>query len=333
MLRKALITVVVGGLTLGLAACGGSSGGSSSSSSSSSSSASGAKAVKIGFSPFTLDAPALQGLSKGLTGYSKAKGYSVLTADPKNDPATQAQQLQGWITRKQVNAIWVIPTSPAALKTAIKSAQSKGIAVLASGQPSDYGYSGPAPGVSFNIFDDAGYGAKGGQLLSECAKSRLGGNAKVIVVTSPASQGAAVVKQANAMKQAIASGLPNAKIVATVDSQNDRLKAQQNVASALQAHPDANAVIGQNDEGALGGMTALKQAGKNLNQSCVVDMGGGPTALKAVKDGDLYGAVAINFQGDLTQNVDLLAKMAANPKQVGRITKPPFTITKSNAAQ
>ena len=68
-----------------------------------------AKPLRIGFSPFTLQVPALKGLADGLTAAAKAQGDTVVTADPKGDPSTQLQQLQQWVQLGQVDAIWVIP--------------------------------------------------------------------------------------------------------------------------------------------------------------------------------------------------------------------------------
>jgi hypothetical protein len=120
-----------------LAACGGNSSDSGASSGSGTASASATKALKIGFSPFSLQPPALKGLADGLTAAGKAQGDTVLTADPKGDPSTQLQQLQQWIQLGRVDAIWVIPTSGQSIAAAIK--QAKGIVVIASGVPSDYG--------------------------------------------------------------------------------------------------------------------------------------------------------------------------------------------------
>jgi ABC-type sugar transport system substrate-binding protein len=325
--RKVLTALAVATALLPLAACGGSS-----QSGATSGGSPATKQLRIGFSPFTLDAPALQGLNHGLEEYAKAKGYAVQVADPKGDPAKQVEQLQGWVTRKQVDAIWIIPTNPGALKTVIKSAQDAGIAVLASGKPDDYGQAGPGAGLSFNIFDYTETGTKTGELLSECVNKRLGGNAEVVFAQDPPTSGAGSVESANAMKAALSKGSPNARIVSEVNHQNDRLKAQQAVSAALQANRNANALLGQNDEGSLGGMTAFKQAGKDVKTACIVGFGGGQSAQDAVKAGDLYGVVAINFHNDLVQNVDLLAKMAGDPKATGQVTKPPVDVVKAPGA-
>ena len=93
-----------------LTACG-SSGGSTGDTATGTASGAGQETLKIGFSPFCLQPPALMGLADGLTAVAKGQGDTVLTADPKGDPSTQLQQMQQWIQLGQVDAIWVIPAA------------------------------------------------------------------------------------------------------------------------------------------------------------------------------------------------------------------------------
>lgn len=303
---------------LTLSACGnGLIGGSDEPSSSASGSAASVKVV-IGFSPTTLQAPALKGLADGLTGYAKSKGWEVLTADPKGDPATQKQQIDGWVQRGQVTAVWIIPASPEALQASVKAAQAKGVVVLASGKPADYGFSAPEAGVSFSSVDNVAYGTKLAESLGKCATERLGGAAKIINVVEPASSGTANKEIDAAVKAGLTSSSPGSTVLADVNSGADRLKAQTNTASALQAHQDANAAIGTNDEATLGALGAMEAAGKDPAKSCIVGAGGGDEAVAAVKSGKLYSELAFDFAGDMTQSADLLASMAADPKAVGQ---------------
>ncbi|MEO8261381.1 MAG: hypothetical protein ABI566_02330, partial [Pseudolysinimonas sp.] len=71
----------------------------------------GAQALRIGFSPFTLQVPALKGLADALTGVAQSQGDTVVVADAKGDPSTQLQQIQQWVDLDQVDAIWVIPAA------------------------------------------------------------------------------------------------------------------------------------------------------------------------------------------------------------------------------
>src|SRR5262245_25692713 len=111
--------------------------------------------LTIGYAPPTLAAPALQRNVDRLRERASAEGFQLLVADAKGDPVSQVQQLMGWIKRGQVQAIWTIPVSAEALGQVLREAQKRGVAVNAVGTPSDFGYPGPAPGVSFSGVDFA----------------------------------------------------------------------------------------------------------------------------------------------------------------------------------
>lgn len=289
--------------------------------------AGGESGLRIGFSPFTLQVPALKGLADGLTHVAESQGDTVVTADPKGDPSTQLQQLQQWVQLDQVDAIWVIPVAGETIASALKDAQSKGIVIIASGVPSDYGMTEGEPGITFTNVDNADYGDKLGGLASECINTRLGGTGKMIYLKSPSgAQSSSAIN--DAVKAALAKGSPDATIVNEQEAA-DRLGSQQIVSSALQGAPDANSLIGTDDESSLGGLDAFKQAGIDPTKNCIIGAGGNDEAKAAVASGDIYGVVAFDFQADLGQNLAELHSLAADPTAAGKqITTPITVVTK-----
>ncbi|THG31616.1 sugar ABC transporter substrate-binding protein [Naasia lichenicola] len=285
-----------------------------------------AEGLKIGFSPFTLQAPALKGLADALTAVAGSQGDSVVTADANNDPSTQLQQLQQWIQLDQVDAIWVIPADGKAIASALTQAQAKGIVIIASGVPADYGFDGPQAGITFTVADNEAYGGKLGELAAQCITEKLDGVGNVIFLTSP--QGAQSSEAINtAFRDALAKGAPDSKIVNEQDA-GDRLTSQQTVSSALQGAPDANVMVGTDDESTLGGLAAFTQAGKAADATCVLGAGGNDEAQAAVKSGELYSEVAFDFQADLGQNLAELHKLAADPTADGsQLTIPLNVVT------
>ena len=284
-----------------------------------------AKPLRIGFSPFTLQAPALKGLADALTAVGQAQGDTVTVADPNADPSTQLQQVQQWIDLGQVDAIWMIPVAPQAMAAAIASAQAKGIVIIASGVPADYGFDGPQAGVSFANVDNADYGSKLGDLVSQCINDRLDGKGNIIYLQSPLGiQSSGAIN--DAVKAAIAAGSPDSKIVNTQDAAADRLGNSQIVASAIQGAPDANVLVGTDDEATLGALDAAKQAGLDPSKICIAGAGGNDEAQAAVKSGELVGEVAFDFQADLGQNLAELHKLAADPTADGQQLTTPITV-------
>jgi ABC-type sugar transport system substrate-binding protein len=292
-----------------------------------SASSAGAKTLKIGFSPFTLQVAGLKGLADGLTAVGKSQGDTVITADPKGSPTTQLQQLQQWVQLGQVDAIWVIPVAAKTITPVLKQAQQKGIVVIASGVPADYGLTAGEPGITFTNVDNKAFGGKLGEQAAKCITDRLSGKGKVIFLKSAAGQQSTADINNNFLS-ALKSGAPAATIVNTQNGK-DRLGSQQEVSSALQGAPDANVVVGVDDESTLGGLDAFKQAGKSASSTCVLGAGGNAEAQAAVKSGKLFADVAFDFQGDLMQNLKELHTMAASPKAAGtQLVTPIQVITK-----
>lgn len=320
--RRGLAAVLAVGVAISLAAC------STPTPSSSSSSGSGAKALRIGFSPFSLQVPALKGLADGLTAIAKAQGDTVTSVDPKGDPSTQLQQLQQWVSLGQVDAIWVIPLAAPAVKSALVAAQAKGIVVIASGVPSDYGFSGPQAGITFTNVDNAAFGKSLGELASKCINERLDGKGNVIYLQSPSgAQSSSAIN--DAVVAAIKAGSPDSKVVNTQDAAADRLGNTTIVRAAIQGAPNANVVMGTDDESTLGGLDAFAAAGISADKSCVLGAGGGDEAQADVKSGKLYGDVAFNFQADIAQNIKELHTLSADPKKDGKqLVTPIQEITK-----
>lgn len=273
----------------------------------------------IAFSPLGLQIPAMQDLSKGVQGYGGSKGYQVIVQDPALDPQKQLTDLQSIIESGRVGGAWVIAIQPSALSALVKTAQAKQVPLLLNGTPEDFGLSGMQAGITFDKIDYEAQGKAIGTELGNCINEKLGGKANVLFEANNPGTAGKEALESNA-QAALAATAPNAKIVATI-TVNDRAKAQTDVGNALQGNPDLNAVLGNNDEGALGALGAFAAAGKEL--PCITEAGGNEEVLAAVKDGKIYASVALQFAGDMTQSFDTLTKMMANPTAPGsQITVP-----------
>ena len=282
------------------------------------------KAIRLGFSPLSLSIPGLQDTANALKAAGQGAGMSVTVADPNFDVQTQVQQLEQWIQLKQVDAIWVIPIAAAAIEPVIKQAQAAHIPILIDSEPTKAGYDGAAPGVSFSSTNFSQFGADLGSLLQKCAQARLGGApVKVIYETDPTGQSSNADTDA-AVKAAIAK-IPGASISREVGV-NSQLAAQQSVASALQAVPDANAALGTNDEAILGAMQAFQQAGQDPAKSCIIGGGSAAQSLAAIKAGSIYAGVAFDFTQDVKNNVGEILAMTASPTAVGKVMTLPIDV-------
>jgi len=282
----------------------------------------GPAALRIGFSPFTLQAPALKGLADGLTAAAEGQGDTVVVQDPNGDPQTQLQQVQQWIDLGQIDALWIIPVAGDVVGEALKSAQEKGIVVVASGLPSDYGLEADEPGITFTNVDNADYGSKLGGLVVDCVADRLGGVGEAIYLQSPSGQ-----QSSQEMNDAVKKAAEDAGIsIVNTQEAADRLTSAQLVSTALQGNPNANTVIATDDESSLGALDAFKQAGLDPQTTCIIGAGGNDEAKAAAEAGDLFGVVAFDFFSDLGQNLAELHRLAEDPSAPGKQLTTPIVL-------
>lgn len=279
----------------------------------------------LGFSPIGLQIPAMQGIAGGFKAVGAGMGYNTVVLDPALNPVKQAQQLTQVINSGKVNAAWVISIKPDANKAVARLAQKKGVPLLLNGVPADYGFKGPQKNLAFGRIDYNKVGAAMGSLAGQCANDKLGGKAEAIFMTSRAGT-AGREEQDAAAKKWLAKTAPGVEIVQTIEI-SDRAKAQQDVAAALQAHPNVKVILGGNDEGALGAVSAYAAAGKQL--PCLTENGGNDEVLADVKAGKIYASAALDFKGDLMQTMQELDRMLKNPGSTGKLLSVPVTIVKS----
>jgi ribose transport system substrate-binding protein len=119
---------------------------------------------------------------------------------------------------------------------------------------------------------------------------------------------------------------PGAEIVATVVV-SDRAKAQTDIGNALQGNPDVQAVLGNNDEGALGAIGAFKAAGKEL--VCITEAGGNEEVLGLVETGEIYASVVLQLEADMVQSFDTLVAMIDDPEMEGQQLTVPQEVVKA----
>jgi ribose transport system substrate-binding protein len=267
------------------------------------------------FSPLSLAPPALKGLSEGVKAMAGAQGWEVIVQDPNFDSTKQIQQLNEVIGSGRAGAAWILANAPRSMGDLIRTAQAKGVPLLVNGQPAEYGFSGPQPGVTFDYVDYPAGGKALGEQLGKCLTERNGGSGKVLYVGS--QEGSAGKEDFDkAAAEAFKAAAPGATLVQTIVAV-DRAKAQTDIGNVLQGNPDLAGVFAANDEGALGALGAADAAGKKL--TCITDFGGNDEVLKDVTGGKIYASVALQFNDDTKQSFDTLVKMQSDPRANGDI--------------
>ncbi len=325
-IRRAAVAAVAVGTLFSLAACGSDPAPADSSTDTSTDGGSDDANKTIVFSPLGLQIPAMKQLSEGVQGYGQSKGYDVIVQDPKLDPQKQVTDLQTVIESGKAAGAWTIAIAPPAMTALVQTALDKGVPMILNGTPKDYGLDGLVPGVSFSTIDYKAQGEAAGTELGNCINERYDGKSQVLFAESaPGTAGKEELE--TAVKDALAATAPDAEIVTTI-TVSDRTAAQTDVSNALQGNPDVTAVFGQNDEGALGTVGAFKAAGKDI--PCITEAGGNEETLAAVKSGDIYAVVALQFADDMTQSFDALTTMIDDPEATGVQLTVPQEVVKAD---
>jgi len=306
-------------MTLALAGCG--AGGTSNGAGSHGGSSPGGGT--LAFATVSQRISVISALADDVTQYMKSQGVHVIVQDANFDPSQQAQQLTTAINNGQIQAAWIFPVAPEALKPIIELAQSKKIPIVVEGGPKDFGYDGPQPGVVFDAASFTDYGATIATEAAACV-NKAGGGAKVALLEAPSVAGGAKAVH-DSVTSTLAEKAPHAQIVATVHAA-DPQAAQTQMTQLLQAHPDITAVIAGSDETALGAIGAFAAAGKT--PQCIVAGGGSPDVLKAQKDGKLTAVVAWGYSAAANRAGAELTKLMTNPTATGRVFNTPITVVK-----
>jgi ABC-type sugar transport system substrate-binding protein len=274
------------------------------------------------FSPLSRAPLSLYAFAETVRGYAKTQGWDVVVQDPGFDPSSQIQQLDQVIAAGKAKAGWVVPLSPAALRSTIAKARAKGVPLLISGRPQDFGFDGPQAGIVFDAVDFTATGTAWGSQLGKCIAAKMDGRARIILAQDP--PGLAGAKDVNtAMTDALKVAAPNATVVATVVAK-DRDQAGDAISTALEAHPEADALLAANDEGVLGGLKSFAAAGKTLR--CSVNIGGDGEVLRLVKEGLVSATVALQYDQDVKQAVAALSKLQSDPTVKGPVLTVPVSV-------
>lgn len=159
-------------------------------------------------------------------------------------------------TTKQVDAVCVAPLSQKASVPALKRAHEAGIKIVTFDSPVNADF--PASSIRS---DQEALGGPTGEEASEFIRRKLGGKAKVAILSYMALAPEAASQRTRGFEEAI-KALPGVRIVARQDAwlANEAATVAEGI---LTAHPDLDVIWAANEGGTVGAVTAVRSAGRS----------------------------------------------------------------------
>lgn len=308
-IMKSLAVVTTGALAMtGLAACNRDGGAASSDSSQIKGTV--VLAVSTQTNPFFVQ------LVNGAKAEARAKGVDLKVQDASDDPATQANQISNAIST-QAKVVIVNPTDSDAVAPSVKSLNKAKIPVIAVDRSSSSG-----DVASFIASDNV---AGGRQAAKELAQ-QMGDKGEVIQL-----QGTPGTSSSRDRGQGFTEEIakhPNIKVVAKQTANFDRSKALDVTTNLVQAHPGVTGLFAENDEMAIGAVSALgSKAGTSIK---VVGFDGTEDGFKAVASGKMAATIAQQPTELGKTAVDQAAEILTGKKVAATTPIKVITVTKDN---
>jgi ribose transport system substrate-binding protein len=205
-----------------------------------------------------------------------AMGYKVVVDDPGTDLNKQINTIKTW-TEQKVSVIICNTLQPAAFESVARQARASGVKWITYGQKIE----NQDATVGYAQYHD-------GRTLGEYAGSwitdKQGGKAKVVILGY--QKGVWGQQRGGGIKEGVLAKAPNAEIVAEQDaiSPTEGLNVTRSI---LEAHPDANVILGVEDPATEGAYKAWIAAGKDKADpnAFIGGMDGTVPALKLLKEG------------------------------------------------
>ncbi len=284
--------------------------------------AAGQKTIKIGVT-MLFDDLWLTTLRDAMTAYAKTQpGVELVMVDSKEDPSVQLGQVENFVAQK-MDAIVIIPANTDAVEPMTKAAVDAKIPLV-------YVNRWPATGVPEGGAYVGSDSIQAGILQMEWIAQKLGGKGNVVIMMGNLSQEAAQ-KRTEGVKQ-VAAKYPDIKITKEQTAVWDRAKGLALMENWLATGDQIDAVASNNDEMAIGALSAIEAAGK-LGQIIVGGVDASPDALVEVDKGRLNVTVFQNAKGQGEGGIKTAIALARGEKVESPVWIPYELVTPENYKQ
>jgi ABC-type sugar transport system substrate-binding protein len=285
-------------------------------------------APKIGLVLKPLDNTYFGAMARGAEAAAKEFGIGLTTvaATSLTDDAGQASQLAALDASGEYGSYIVNPVSPTNLLQPLSSVVKKGQPVMNIDLPIglDAAAKANVTITSYMGSDNVATGAAAGEYMLTILPK---GSTVALIGGLPADPGS--LARMKGFSNVVEGKL---KIIQTVASNADRLKAQQDAASIIRAHPDIGGFFTVSGDMSLGIQTAIDEAGQR-GKIAVIGIDGTVPQLEQVRDG-IQSAAVEQFPYLMGyQAVEACIAAVAGKSVPKNVPTPVLVVTKENAKE
>lgn len=281
-----------------------------------------AQEVVVASSVYTTQHEFFADIIKGMTKAAGEKGVKLIVTDANSNITTQNNQIDDFVVQK-VDAIILFPVDPQAVVPAVEHAVDLGIPVIEADIKLNTDRT-----AAFLGSDNIELGARAGEYAKKYINEKLGGKAKIGVVTWFSDVGQQ--ERFKGFKDTLAD-MPGVEIVAVQngDAREESMTAVENI---MQANPGMNMYYGTNEGTVLGGLAAIESADKT-DKIGIIGIDISQDGARGLREGKIIALIAqqpvVLGEKAVEAALDII-----NGKSVPKnITVPVLPVDKSNVDQ
>lgn len=260
-------------------------------------------------------------LYEALRAAGEKSGLTIDFYESNQDTNAQIDQMNEVIAKKPA-AIILLPNDAAALTPSVEKANAAGIPVLVTNRDI-------AGGKTAQVHSDE---RQAGRLQGEYMAKHLKQGAKIVYFLGDSAQASARERWAG-FKEACLDKRPDITLLASTDAAWNKTEAMKSMTLWLSIFPQIDAVVAGNDDMALGGIAAMKGAGRFNSDILVSGVDANDEALKAVAAGEMSQTIKQDADASADTIMELVKKMVQGGQTTDDKKVPFIEITKTNVAQ
>jgi galactofuranose transport system substrate-binding protein len=281
---------------------------------------------KVGFAQTESNNPWRLAQTKSMQDEAAKRGWQLVYTDAAGSAAKQVADVRSMIAQK-VDVILLSPREEKPLIPAVMEAKKAGIPMFLIDRNVDQTLA--KGGEDYVAFIGSNF-VKEGMQAAEVLTKAMDGKAKIIEL-----QGSTGSSPANDRKSGFADYIkdhPGMEIIASQSGDFARDKGRQVFETLYQAHPEATALYGHNDEMSMGAIAAMEAAGKVPGKDLIIaSIDGTKDATQALIDGKILVVVECNPKFGPAA-FDAVVKYAGGEAVEPRLVNTDRVFTKDNAA-